>query len=329
MRRRLIEGGFPVREASLDSVHEKNVRQGHISTQHIWPARRPLAACRAALLATLLPDPGTEEGRRELRERIGGRLMETPGKDGRMREVTAGGIVHWGQEETRGRAGERRTAAGSWPSASTSVPPSSGTRRELRARTEPDEAALGEIRVEQAAVAAGRAAALRELAEAPDRILPGEARLLAHALVIPAPDSAEVERYRESVEEMAVRIASEWERERGGHLEDVSKPEKARAVGLPDWPGFDLLSIRPDGEKRHIEVKGRTGQGSVGIEANEWKQAFHMGADYWLHVVLDCGTPNPTLVRVRDPARRLLASHRISESFSISAGALREAAETE
>ena len=202
-------------------------------------------------------------------------------------------------------------------------------RRELRGKAEPDEAALGEIRGEQAAVAAGRAAALRELAEAPDRILPGEARLLAHALVIPAPDSAEVERYRESVEEMAVRIASEWERERGGHLQDVSKPEKARAVGLPDWPGFDLLSIRPDGEKRHIEVKGRTGQGSVGIEANEWKQAFHLGAGYWLYVVLDCGTPNPTLVRVRDPARRLLASHRISEAFSISAGVLRRAAETE
>ena len=29
----------------------------------------------------LLPDPGTEEGRRELRERIGGRLTETAGKD--------------------------------------------------------------------------------------------------------------------------------------------------------------------------------------------------------------------------------------------------------
>ena len=101
MRRRLIEGGFPLREASLDSVHEKNVRHGHISTLHIWPARRPLAACRAALLATLLPDPGTEEGRRKLRERIGGRLTETAGKDGRMRDETVGGILHWGREETQ------------------------------------------------------------------------------------------------------------------------------------------------------------------------------------------------------------------------------------
>jgi len=57
--KRLIEVDFPLKQTSLDSVHEKNVRHGHISTLHIWPARRPLAACRAALIATLLPDPGT------------------------------------------------------------------------------------------------------------------------------------------------------------------------------------------------------------------------------------------------------------------------------
>src|SRR6202790_3028539 len=41
---RLIEVAFPLKQASLDSVHEKNVRHGHISTLHIWPARRPLVA---------------------------------------------------------------------------------------------------------------------------------------------------------------------------------------------------------------------------------------------------------------------------------------------
>ncbi|MBU0661704.1 DUF1156 domain-containing protein, partial [Patescibacteria group bacterium] len=40
---RLIEHAFPLKQTSLDSVHEKNVRHGHISTLHIWPARRPLA----------------------------------------------------------------------------------------------------------------------------------------------------------------------------------------------------------------------------------------------------------------------------------------------
>jgi hypothetical protein len=56
MDTRLIEVAFPLRQASLDSVHEKNVRHGHISTLHIWPMRRPLAASHAALIATLLPD---------------------------------------------------------------------------------------------------------------------------------------------------------------------------------------------------------------------------------------------------------------------------------
>ena len=69
---RLIEVAFPVKQASIASVHEKNVRHGHISTLHIWPARRPLAACRAALLATLLPDPGDPEKRQILLDRISG-----------------------------------------------------------------------------------------------------------------------------------------------------------------------------------------------------------------------------------------------------------------
>ena len=47
--RRLIEVDFPLEQTSLDAAHEKYVRHGHISTLHIWPARRPLAACRASL----------------------------------------------------------------------------------------------------------------------------------------------------------------------------------------------------------------------------------------------------------------------------------------
>ena len=103
---RLIEVAFPLKQASLDSVHEKNVRHGHISTLHIWPARRPLAACRAALIATLLPDPGTPEKRAELIEKIGGRVIEKIERkkmpSGKIKEivkeVTVGGILHWGRE---------------------------------------------------------------------------------------------------------------------------------------------------------------------------------------------------------------------------------------
>lgn len=106
---RLIEHAFPLEQASLNSVHEKNVRHGHISTLHIWPARRPLAACRAALLATLLPDPGDEEKRRELCEKIGGRVVnirkrvKKPGGsiEERVARETRGGVLHWhGQPKT-------------------------------------------------------------------------------------------------------------------------------------------------------------------------------------------------------------------------------------
>jgi len=119
---RLIEHAFPLKQASLDSVHEKNVRHGHISTLHIWPARRPLAACRAALIAALLPDPSAEpkpEGmsdaqweeevrrrRKELCEKIGGKVVKKIEKKKmpngqtveRIREETEGGILHWGRE---------------------------------------------------------------------------------------------------------------------------------------------------------------------------------------------------------------------------------------
>jgi adenine-specific DNA methylase len=105
-RPRLIEVAFPLKQASLDSVHEKNVRHGHISTLHIWPARRPLAACRAALIATLLPDPGNAEERKEILERLAGRVVEKKRRqrqpDGQIRETTVeeteGGILHWGRE---------------------------------------------------------------------------------------------------------------------------------------------------------------------------------------------------------------------------------------
>ncbi len=103
--KRLIEIAFPLKQVSLDSVHEKNVRHGHISTLHIWPARRPLAACRAALIATLFPDSGDPVERKRILERMAGRVVETVERkrvNGRevekTKEETDGGILHWGRE---------------------------------------------------------------------------------------------------------------------------------------------------------------------------------------------------------------------------------------
>ncbi|MGB9799716.1 MAG: DUF1156 domain-containing protein, partial [Thermanaerothrix sp.] len=55
--RRFIEDSFPVKEVSEHSAKEKNIRHGHISTLHIWWARRPLAASRATAYAALVPFP--------------------------------------------------------------------------------------------------------------------------------------------------------------------------------------------------------------------------------------------------------------------------------
>lgn len=54
--KRLIEVNFPLKEVSGNAVRERGIRHGHISTLHIWWARRPLAASRSTILAALLED---------------------------------------------------------------------------------------------------------------------------------------------------------------------------------------------------------------------------------------------------------------------------------
>ena len=55
--------------------------------------------------------------------------------------------------------------------------------------------------------------------------------------------------------------------------------------------------------------KSRAGPESAAVEvsANEWARACNLRGDYWLYVVFDRATPNPRLVRVRDPSGALLA----------------------
>src|SRR5205809_1658556 len=55
--KRLIEVDLPIKRISAQARREKSIRHGHISTLHIWWARRPLAACRAVICAALWPDP--------------------------------------------------------------------------------------------------------------------------------------------------------------------------------------------------------------------------------------------------------------------------------
>ena len=53
--RRLIEDFLPIQAISAEALREKSVHKGHISTLHLWWARRPLVACRAAVYGTLVP----------------------------------------------------------------------------------------------------------------------------------------------------------------------------------------------------------------------------------------------------------------------------------
>ena len=104
-KKRLIEVAFPLEQASIDSVHEKSVRHGHISTLHIWPARRPLAASRAALIASLLDAPDNTKEINQLLARLGGGVQRTTDlKKKKNKQVstakvsTLGGVLRWKQE---------------------------------------------------------------------------------------------------------------------------------------------------------------------------------------------------------------------------------------
>ena len=59
--KRLIEVALPIKEISAESVRDKSIRHGHISTLHLWWARRPLPVCRAIVFASLVPDPLDEK----------------------------------------------------------------------------------------------------------------------------------------------------------------------------------------------------------------------------------------------------------------------------
>src|SRR6266542_4883325 len=59
MKKKLIEVALPLEAINKEAAREKSIRQGHPSTLHLWWARRPLAACRAVLFASLVDDPSS------------------------------------------------------------------------------------------------------------------------------------------------------------------------------------------------------------------------------------------------------------------------------
>jgi putative DNA methylase len=80
--KRLIEDYLPIEAISKEASREKSVRKGHISTLHLWWARRPLVACRAAVYGALVPASrfrpknGPEEKRDSLARANAARFVE-------------------------------------------------------------------------------------------------------------------------------------------------------------------------------------------------------------------------------------------------------------
>jgi putative DNA methylase len=59
----LIETVLPIRELSAEARREKAIRHGHISTLHVWWARKPLVTARAAVLGALLTEDSEVDAR--------------------------------------------------------------------------------------------------------------------------------------------------------------------------------------------------------------------------------------------------------------------------
>jgi len=68
--KKLIEVAMPIKEISAESVRDKSIRHGHISTLHLWWARRPLPVCRAVVFASLVPDPLDENCPQAFKEAV-------------------------------------------------------------------------------------------------------------------------------------------------------------------------------------------------------------------------------------------------------------------
>jgi len=174
-----------------------------------------------------------------------------------------------------------------------------------RARTD-----LERIKARQRDLAGRREQALATLRREMELIGPGEVRFIAYALVVPSSDPEERKRHDAEVEAIAVRVTWAHEEANGARVKDVSTPDLARAAGLTERPGFDLLSVRPRGEERAIEVKGRAAVGDIELTENEWAKACNLRQRHWLYVVYDCASPLPRLLRVQDPFGKLIVTPR-------------------
>lgn len=167
-------------------------------------------------------------------------------------------------------------------------------------------AELSRVKEQQRELRNRRERTLAIIRREPELIVPGSIDFIAHALVVPSTAQADREQLDANVEQIAMSLVKAHEEASGATVRFVHTPELARAAGLPDYPGFDVLSIRPGNERRCIEVKGRASSGDIDVTVNEWSRACNLRHEYWLYVAYHCATPTPQLIRVQDPFDKLL-----------------------
>ena len=79
--RRLIEVDLPIRAISECARRDKNKPKGHLHRMHVWWATRPLASCRAVMLATMVPDPADDACPQQFRQRAAETLKRFTSRD--------------------------------------------------------------------------------------------------------------------------------------------------------------------------------------------------------------------------------------------------------
>lgn len=125
-----------------------------------------------------------------------------------------------------------------------------------------------------------------------------EPKVLGCAYVVPLNQVEYQQSYGMSrddeVEHVAMLKVMEYERQQGREPMDVSA----------DNVGYDIRSLSPNGAKRYVEVKGRSGTDGVMLSENEMNRLAQLGNKAWLYIVTDCAT-QPQLHQICNPAQRM------------------------
>ncbi len=129
-------------------------------------------------------------------------------------------------------------------------------------------------------------------------VFPTEPEVLGCAYVVPLNQVEYRKNYGMSrddeVEAIAMKIVMDYEKANGFLPEDVSSKNL----------GYDIKSIDSDGNKRYIEVKGRSGIDGVMLSENEMNRLSQLGEKAWIYIVANC-KGKPELARIQNPANKL------------------------